>query len=145
MKLYTVGISKKSAEEFFTILKKAKVEKIIDIRLNNKSQLLGFSKGRDLKYFCEKCHGIKYEYVPLLSPTRELLKKYRKDKDWSFYEIEFLRILESHPTVDVFKTISENAQNICLLCSEPTAQNCHRRLVAEYIASHLNNVEIVHL
>ena len=145
MKLYTAGISKKSAEEFFTILKKAEVEKIIDIRLNNKSQLLGFSKGGDLKYFCEKCHGIKYEYVPLLAPTRELLKKYQKDKDWSFYEAEFLRILKSRPTVDVFQKVSENAQKICLLCSELSAQNCHRRLVAEYIAGHLNNIEIVHL
>lgn len=145
MKVYTVGISKKSAEEFFTILRKADVEKLIDIRLNNKSQLLGFSKGQDLKYFCEKCHGIKYEYVPLLAPTKELLKKYRKDKDWSFYEAELLRILASRPTIDIFQKTCGDVKNICLLCSEPTAHNCHRRLVAEYIANHMNNIEIVHL
>ncbi len=145
MKLYTLGISKKSAEEFLTILKKANVEKVIDVRLNNKSQLLGFSKKQDLEYFCEKCHGIKYEHVPLLAPTKELLKKYQKDKDWSFYEAEFLRILESRPTVDIFLKTCRDAKNICLLCSEPTAQKCHRRLVAEYIARHLNNIEIIHL
>ena len=145
MKVYTVGISKKSAEEFFAVLKKADVEKLIDIRLNNKSQLLGFSKGQDLKYFCEKCHGIKYEHVPLLAPTNELLKKYQKDKDWSFYVVEFLRILESRPTIDIFPKICGDVKNICLLCSEPTAENCHRRLVAEYLANRLNNIEIVHL
>lgn len=145
MKVYTVGISKKTAEKFFTILKQAGVEKLMDIRLNNKSQLLGFSKEQDLKYFCEKCHGIAYEYVPLLAPTKDLLKKYQKDKDWSFYELEFLRILESRPTIDIFKKACRNIQKICLLCSEPTAQNCHRRLVAEYIANHITDIEIVHL
>lgn len=145
MKVYTVGVSKKSAEEFFTILKKADVEKLIDIRLKNKSQLLGFSKGQDLKYFCEKCHGIKYEYAPLLAPTKELLKKYQRDKDWSFYEAEFLRILESRRTIDIFPKICGDVKNICLLCSEPTAQNCHRRLVAEYIANHISGIKIVHL
>lgn len=145
VKLYTVGISKKSAEEFFAILNKANVEKIIDIRLNNKSQLLGFGKQQDLKYFCEKCHNIKYEHVPLWAPTKELLKKYRKDKDWAFYETEFLQILESRPTIDIFQKICGDAKNVCLLCSEPIAQNCHRKLVAEYIAGHLNDIEIVHL
>lgn len=145
MKLYTAGITKKSAREFFNILKKAEVEKLIDIRLNNKSQLLGFSKGRDLKYFCEKCHRIKYEYVPLLAPSKELLKKYRKDKNWFSYETEFLRNLDSRPTIEIFQKARGNSSNVCLLCTEPTAQNCHRRLVAEYIASHLNNIEVVHL
>jgi len=145
IKVYTVGTSKKNAEEFFGILKKADIEKIIDIRLNNRSQLLGFSKGQDLKYLCEKCHGIKYEYVPLLAPTKEFLKKYQKDKDWSFYEAKFLRILESRPTIDIFQKTCGDVKNVCLLCSEPTPQHCHRRLVAEYIANHMDNVEIIHL
>ena len=145
MKVYTLGISKKSAEEFFTILKKADVKKVIDIRLNNRSQLLGFSKWQDLKYFCEKCHGIRYEHVPLLAPTKVLLKKYQKDKNWSFYEVEFLRILESRPTIDIFKKACKDVNNICLLCSEPTAQKCHRKLVAEYIANHISGIKIGHL
>jgi len=145
MKVYTIGFGKKSAKEFFNILRKAHIGKILDIRLNNKSQLAGFSKGRDLKYFCEECHSIKYEHVPLLAPTKELLKKYQKDKDWSYYEGEFSRILEERSIMAIFKKACGNVENVCLLCSEPTTQNCHRRLVAEYIASHMNNVEIVHL
>ena len=145
MKVYTVGASKKSAEEFFSILKKADVEKLLDIRLNNKSQLLGFSKGKDLRYFCEKCHGIRYEHVPTLAPTEELLKKYQKDEDWPFYEVEFLRILESRPTVSIFEEARGDVENISLLCSEPAAHNCHRRLVAEYVSSRINNAEIIHL
>lgn len=145
MKVCTIGFSKKSAEEFFTILKKANIEKLIDIRLNNKSQLAGFSKGRDLEYFCEKCHNIKYEHVPLLAPTKELMKKYQQDKDWAFYEAEYLRILESRPIIETFQKACKDVDNVCLLCSELTAQNCHRRLVAEYIANHMDHIEIVHL
>ena len=145
IKVYTVGTSKKSAEEFFGILKKTSIEKIIDIRLNNKSQLLGFSKGQDLKYFCEKCHHIKYEYVPLLAPTKELLEKYQKDKDWSFYEIEFFQILDSRPTMNIFQKACGDVKNVCLLCSEPTPRHCHRRLVAEYLAKHNRGIKIIHL
>jgi len=81
----------------------------------------------------------------MLTKIKEFLKKYQKDKDWSFYEAKFLRILESRPTIDIFQKTCGDVKNVCLLCSEPTPQHCHRRLVAEYIANHMDNVEIIHL
>ena len=145
MKLYTIGVSKKSAKEFFILLEKANIEKILDIRLNNNSQLLGFSKGRDLKYFCEKCHNIKYEHIPELAPTKELIKKYRKDKDWSSYQKDFLHLLESRPTLKIFSDAQHSAKNICLLCSESKANKCHRRLIAEYLKENIKGLEVFHL
>ena len=145
MKLFTIGVSKKSAESFFALLKENRVEKIIDIRLKNKSQLLGFAKGPDLKYFSEECHHIKYEHLPLFAPTEELLKKYKKDKDWLSYEAEFLKILDSRPIVDGFQKTRKGSKNICLLCSEPKPEKCHRRLVAEYVAILNSKIKIIHL
>jgi len=145
MKICTIGFSKKSAEEFFSILSNAGVEKLLDVRLNNKSQLLGFSKGRDLEYFCTKCHGIEYEHVPLLAPTKDILKKYQMDKDWASYENQFVRLLESRPVVDIFTRACGGAETVCLLCSEPTAETCHRRLVAEHVAGQVTDAEVVHL
>ncbi|MFH1347233.1 MAG: DUF488 domain-containing protein [Candidatus Margulisiibacteriota bacterium] len=145
MKLLTIGSSKKSAEEFFSLLKNANVELLLDIRLNNNSQLLGFSKGRDLKYFCETCHNIKYEHLPKLAPTKELIKKYRKDKDWHAYEQQFMNLLKSRPIKDIFKKACKNSKSTCLLCSESKPQKCHRRLVAEYLKETIKDLEITHL
>jgi len=145
MKLFTIGVSKKSAESFFDLLKKNNIKKIIDIRLNNKSQLLGFSKEEDLKYFCEKCHSIEYAHEPLLAPTKEILEQYRKTKDWSIYEAEFNRTIELRSIIDIFKKIIGDTKNICLLCSEESSKKCHRRLVAEYIAKRQKEIEVVHL
>ncbi|MFH1581571.1 MAG: DUF488 domain-containing protein [Pseudomonadota bacterium] len=144
MKLFTIGTSKKSAEDFFASLSKAHIEKILDIRLNNSSQLLGFSKNKDLKYFCEHCHSISYEHVPLLAPTDKILKQYKKDKDWLTYERVFVNILNSRPAIEIFEKACEGFNNVCLLCSESGAQKCHRRLVAEYLAKQLP-LQIEHL
>jgi len=145
MNLYTIGTNKKNAEDFFAILTNNKIEKLLDIRINNKSQLLGFSKGQDLKYFCERCHNIKYEHIPLFAPTKELLKRYQKDHDWPSYKNDFIRILTSRPIAQIFQKIAENSSNICLLCSESQSDKCHRKLVAEYISGLLKNIKISHL
>ncbi len=145
MNLYTIGVSKKSAEDFFNLLKNANVEILLDIRLNNNSQLLGFSKGRDLKYFCEKCHKINYEHVTLLAPTKDLIKRYRKDKNWTSYEKDFKKLLDSRQILETFNKSVRGFKNICLLCSEPKTDKCHRRLVAEFIKNHINNLKIIHL
>lgn len=145
MKLFTIGTSKKSAEEFFNLLKNANIETLLDIRLNNNSQLLGFSKGRDLKYFCEKCHNIKYEHLPKLAPTKELIKKYRENKNWHAYEQHFINLLKSRSIKDIFKKACKSSKTVCLLCSESKPQKCHRRLVAEYITSQITNTEIMHI
>lgn len=51
IKIYTIGFTQTSAEQFFDRLIKAGVKKIVDARLNNRSQLAGFAKQEDLKYF----------------------------------------------------------------------------------------------
>lgn len=145
MKLYTIGTSKKSAEDFFTLLVDSEINKLLDIRVNNNSQLLGFTKGRDLKYFCEKCFDIKYEHTLLLAPTQELIKSYRENRNWTVYEKDFMNILRSRPIKAFLGREFASSDRICLLCSEASADRCHRRLVAEHIASILKDIETIHL
>ena len=143
MKIFTIGFSQKSAEEFFTLLTKNGVKKLIDIRLNNKSQLAGFANAKHLPYFL-KLHNIEYEYRPELAPTKELLDGYKKKQiSWQEYEKIYNEILLNRDILNLL--VAEELNNSVLLCSEPTANQCHRRLVAEYIAKHFDNVEIKHL
>jgi len=143
MNIFTIGFAQKSAEEFFTLLTENKVKKLIDIRLNNKSQLAGFANAKHLPYFL-KLHGIDYDYKPELAPTKELLNGYKnKEVDWLEYEKVYNEILLDR---DILNTISIiELDNSVLLCSEPTAEQCHRRLVAEYLANSSNNIKIKHL
>lgn len=143
--LYTIGFTGKSAEQFFTLLKRAGIRILLDIRLNNVSQLAGFTKGKDLAYFVREILGGEYVHLTLLAPTKELLKKYQKDNDWEGYERDFLNLLESR---DVSSKLDLNLLNgpTVLLCSEKSAEKCHRRLVVEYIQKKLMpEFTIVHL
>ncbi|WP_017209973.1 DUF488 family protein [Clostridium beijerinckii] len=149
MKLYTIGFTKKSAEEFFNILKKNDIKKILDIRLNNSSQLAGFTKGNDLMYFLETICGIKYEHNIELAPTKEILSDYKNKKiSWNEYENQFIDLINKRNLGNkILAKYVDEVDGICLLCSESTAENCHRRLVAEYIKNNLHHydIEIVHL
>lgn len=144
IKLYTIGFTKKNAEKFFGLLKSNEVNKIVDTRINNTSQLSGFAKGNDLKFFAKKLNDIDYKHNLDFAPTKELLSKYRKgDMTWENYEKEYLDLLDFRKVskkVDV-KSLHKN----CLLCSEHTAEKCHRRLLAEYFQEVNNDVEIIHL
>ncbi len=144
IKLYTIGFTKKSAEQFFTILRKAGVRRVIDIRLNNASQLAGFAKRDDLQYFLNELCGSEYIHRPDLAPTAELLKDYRdKAIDWDTYEHTFSKLLHGRASE---KNIDREFLDMsCLLCSEAEAAHCHRRLVAEYLRDALGNIEICHL
>lgn len=144
MNLYTIGFTKKSAEDFFSILIKNSVSRIIDTRLNNKSQLAGFSKEEDLKYFLKKISNIDYVYMPQWAPTDEILNGYRKKLiSWEEYEKKYTDVLKARNILENLDlTILENA---CLLCSEEKPEYCHRRLLAEYLAKHNNNIKIIHL
>ena len=146
MKLFTIGFSGKNAKTFFELLKKNGVRTLVDIRLNNKSQLAGFTKAGDIPYFLEKICNIKYIHHELLAPTKELLDGYRSGKiTWQAYEIEFNRILESR---EILKNINfESLDNSCFLCSEALPIQCHRRLLTEYDQKNLytQNIEIIHL
>lgn len=144
IKLYTIGFTKKNAETFFSLLKEKKVEKIIDVRLNNSSQLAGFAKQDDLSFFLKEICGIEYFHETILSPTEHILKNYKKKNiSWSQYEEQFNKLLDERKPESKIKI--ENLNNACLLCSESAAENCHRRLVAEYFQKIYPNLEIIHL
>src|SRR5258708_2621369 len=144
MKIFTIGFTKKSAETCFTRLKSARVKRLIDVRLNNVSQLAGFTKKDDLRYFTKAICNIDYVHLPDLAPTKDILDAYKKHKgDWGLYERQFLDLMRSRRVEE--KTSQEIMDGGCLLCSEEKPHHCHRRLVAEYLKEKWGNVEIEHI
>ena len=147
MKVFTIGFTQKTACQFFESLSSHCVDLLIDVRLNNKSQLAGFAKYPDLGYFLDKICKIEYIHDPMLAPTEHLLKNYRnKEISWSQYETAFEAIMNERNIDQYLQSTYANAQNksVCLLCSEPTAEKCHRRLIADHFSSVFHS-EIVHL
>jgi uncharacterized protein (DUF488 family) len=142
--IYTIGYTHKTAKNFFGKLAGNKIITLIDIRLNNKSQLAGFTKTPDLQYFLKELCNIEYLYIPQLAPTKEILDAYKKKRiNWSDYEYEFNILIKERK---IEKEINLNTLNdSCLLCSEETPNKCHRRLVAEYFRNYFGNIEIIHL
>ena len=145
MKLFTIGFTKKSAETFFTRLKNAGVKRLIDVRLNNVSQLAGFTKKDDLRYFTKVICNIEYVHLPELAPTADILNAYKKAKngDWQLYEQRFLELIRSRHIEG--STPRELLDGGCLLCSEEKPHHCHRRLVAEYLKGKWGDVDIEHI
>ncbi len=144
MKIFTIGFTKKSAEEFFTRLKEAGVRRVVDVRLNNTSQIAGFAKSRDLKFFLRAIAGIDYLHLPDLAPTQDILDDFVKAKGaWSEYARRFAELMETRRIAETLT--GELLDGDCLLCSEDTSEHCHRRLVAEHSQKHWADVEIVHL
>lgn len=135
MNIYTIGFTKKSAKKFFGLVRESGAKRVIDVRLNNVSQLAGFAKRDDLAYFLEKICGVQYVHEPLLAPTQEMLDEYKKNGgDWGTYELRFLDLMQKRR---IEKEISrEVIEDGCLLCSEDKPHHCHRRIVAEYFRSH---------
>ncbi len=145
MKIYTIGFTGKTAEEFFGLLNSTDAKYLVDTRLNNTSQLAGFTKKRDLGYFTEKLTGMSYLEMPTLAPEKDMFGVYRKDGNWDLYESRYLRLMEQRA---IAKSIDRNlfADGVILLCSERTAEKCHRRLAAEYIQANIfPQSEIIHL
>lgn len=142
--LFTIGFTKKSARQFFTLLQNAKVRRLVDVRLNNASQLAGFAKKKDLAYFLEKICGIDYIHLSLWAPDRELLDLYKKKKvDFSTYAQTYQALLEKR-NMDKTEVLRIKDKD-CLLCSEHEPDFCHRRLAAEYIKTLRADMTIVHL
>lgn len=144
--LYTIGFTKKNARKFFSLLKNAGIRKLIDIRINNSSQLAGFAKGQDLEFFVKELCGAEYVHLTDLAPTKELLKDYQeKIIDWNGYTSVFNKILEERHVAERYNVKDFNS--CCFLCTEDTPEKCHRRLVVEYLRD--NNpgeeVKIIHL
>ncbi len=145
MEIYTIGFTKKTAEQFFGILRAAGIARVLDIRLNNSSQLAGFAKQVDLRFFLRELCNAEYIHEPLLAPTQEILDAYKKQKGaWSDYEISF-RALMIERRIEEMIDRQIFAKPTALLCSEPTAERCHRRLVAEYLQERWGGVTIHHL
>jgi uncharacterized protein (DUF488 family) len=144
MKIFTIGFTNKSAEYFFQTLQQADVKRVIDVRLNNRSQLAGFSKKEDLRYFLRTIGAIDYRHEPELAPTKDLLDAYKSNKiDWRVYESGFLDLMAQRKIeLAIARDFIDEG---CLLCSEDQPQHCHRRLVAEYFQRHWPEVAVDHL
>ena len=142
--LFTIGFTQKSAQKFFDILVKAGVKRVIDTRLNNVSQLAGFTKKSDLEYFLHKIGNIEYTHLIELAPTKDILDEYKKNKTgWVIYEQKFLQLMAER---EIEKKVKPDIlDGGCLLCSEVKPHYCHRRLVAEYLNGKWGDVKICHL
>ncbi|TVM03358.1 MAG: hypothetical protein CV087_05690 [Candidatus Brocadia sp. WS118] len=144
MNLYTIGFTGKSAQQFFELLMRNKVKRLIDTRLNNKSQLAGFAKKDDLKYFLSEISGIEYIYMPEFAPTEDILKGFKnKLMSWEEYSKKYLALLENRKVLNT--SDSKLLEDACFLCSEHLPKHCHRSLLANYLANHLGNINIIHL
>ena len=144
IRLFTIGFTQKKACEFFTILIEAGIKTVIDIRLNNVSQLAGFTKKSDLEYFLQVIGKIAYIHKPGLAPTKEILDAYKKKEiEWAEYEKSFRELLTIRKAEKLVTL--EEIDGSCLLCSEPLPDKCHRRLVAEYLDDRWGNLKIRHL
>ena len=143
--IYTIGYTKKSLERFIHLLQKAGVDAVIDVRLRNTSQLAGFSKRDDLAFLLRQGFDIEYEHHPELAPTPEIFAAYKAEGDWSAYEGEFLPLLAERAAEKIGQELLARYRSPCLLCAEPTPDHCHRRLVTEWWAERLREVEVVHL
>ena len=145
MLVYTIGYKGKSLQTFIEHLRAAGVDAVIDIRLRNTSHLAGYTKRDDLAFLLQEGFRIAYEHHPELAPTPEIRDAYLADKDWAAYEAHFLPLLLERRAEVVGKDILARYRSPCILCAEPIADHCHRRLVAEHWAAHLPDVTVVHL
>lgn len=146
--IFTIGFTKKTAEEFFRLLRGAQVQKVVDVRENRVGQLAGFAKHPDLAFFLDQILGVFYEYQPIFAPSPEIRLAYRKTHDWGQYEKSFSELMEQRKALEQVAP-SAFTGRVALLCSESTPEKCHRRLVAEMLAKHWNalgqSFEVSHL
>lgn len=128
----TIGFTEKSAEQFFNLLQKSGVRRLLDVRLNNTSQLAGFTKRDDLKFFLREIADVEYLEIPELTPDGKLLKQYRNSEiSWDYYESKYIELLDRRI---VEKKLDRNIfADGCLLCSEHKPHQCHRRVAIEYL------------
>jgi uncharacterized protein (DUF488 family) len=145
MEVYSVGFTQKTAEQFFGLLKRTGIRRLLDVRLNNVSQLAGFTKREDLQFFLKEICGAEYRHEHVLAPTQEILDQYKKKKgSWSEYETKFLALMAERRIEEKIDRSLFSIPTV-LLCSEPTAEHCHRRLVLQYLGEKWGDLEITHL
>lgn len=144
MKLLTIGFTQKSLRQFIGLLREAGADAVVDIRLNNTSQLAGFAKRDDLAFILEAC-GIGYAEEKRLAPTAELLDAYHRDHDWNAYEPAYRALLATRDPTAILDDLEARYEQPCLLCAEPEPDRCHRRLAAEAFAALRPGLEVRHL
>lgn len=145
MEICSIGFTQKTAEQFFTLLRRAGIRRLLDVRLNNSSQLAAFTKREDLPFFLKEICGADYRHEPLLAPTQEILDGFKKNKGpWLDYETKFLALMADRKIEDKIDRALFSVPSV-LLCSEPTAEHCHRRLVLEYLRDKWGDLTITHL
>jgi uncharacterized protein (DUF488 family) len=146
--IFTIGFTKKSAEEFFRLLQEAQVRRLIDIRENRVGQLAGFAKYPDLAFFLDRIAGIAYSHQPIFAPSPKIRDALRKTRDWAQFEKSFLKLMKQRKVLEVVDPRLFEGK-VALLCSEAEAEKCHRSLVAEMLARHWSSkghtVEVKHL
>lgn len=144
MRIYTIGFTRKSAQEFFATLRNNNIKRIVDIRLNNVSQLAGFAKRDDLKYFLGELCGIDYCHLEFLAPTKKMKDEYTESKDWDVYAKEYNELLATRNVLDELdKSFFE--RETCFLCAEASPDRCHRALLTQYLQDHWGDLEVRHL
>jgi|ERR1035441_106916 uncharacterized protein (DUF488 family) len=145
MEICSIGFTQKSADEFFGTLKANGIERLLDVRLSNTSQLAGFAKRDDLAYFLKEICGAVYEHEPLLAPSQEMFDAYKKRKgSWDDLARSYVALIRSGHIEKILNLESFNKKTV-LLCSEATAEHCHRRLALEYLQKHWKGIAILHL
>jgi uncharacterized protein (DUF488 family) len=145
MEIYSIGFTKKSAEQFFSALRSAGIRRLVDVRLNNVSQLAGFAKKQDLPFFLRELCEAEYLHEPLLAPTQQMLDDYKKRKGaWAEYEARFLALMAER---EIERRLDRASFEIpsALLCSELSPDQCHRRLVLEYLREKWGEIKMTHL
>lgn len=146
MQIYTMGFTQKTAEQFFEKIKQNDIQILIDVRLNNQSQLAGFTKGKDLAYFLKIICNCSYEHEIRFAPTKEILNDYKKQQiSWEAYENLYDELMERRNVTNVFNEKYKGYSKVLLLCSEVLDKNCHRRLLAEKLQRSIADIEIIHL
>lgn len=143
--LYTIGFTKKSAEHFFSLIRDNGVKQLVDVRISNSSQLAGFAKGKDLEFFLKEICHIPYQHITDFAPTKELLDQWHKQEvTWQEYETIYTNLLKTRDIIQKYGI--KKFDGACFLCSEDTPEQCHRRLLAEYMKKHSKEeVRIIHL
>lgn len=145
VQILTMGFTKKSAEDFFDSIRERHVEILIDVRLNNQSQLAGFTKGRDLAFFLKEICNCRYSHEIQFAPTKDILNRYKKEQiSWEEYEVEYNELIKKRNVLDIFKKKYLDYDKVLLLCSEPTPECCHRRLLADFLSGELGN-KVIHI
>ena len=145
MQIYTIGYTRKTARKFFTELLAIDARSLVDIRLHNRSHLASYTKKEHIEFFVQELTDLAYVELPLLAPSEEMFKRFRRDGDWDSYESRYAQLMRDRRVKEeVDQPLFRDGA--VLLCGEPTPERCHRRLAAEFLRAELfPEAHIVHI